>query len=217
MIAKAHLRGGRTSNEVIALERGDRSWAPGRRQPWARHGAAHPDGQPVRGDRAPLPGPRPRATGAPQDSWPPARIVLSARTSPDDARKAGDLAASIGGLYGCRRPARLLPPRPARDPARRRRGRGPEPTWTCASATRSMLRRAGRRTGRASWAARPEIRLSDGYPANVLLEATHARRSPRSWPSAAGVVAGISPHQAGQRLDQGCNRRARTCSRLSAR
>src|ERR671913_914995 len=42
---------------------GDRRWAPGRRQPRTGNGAPHPDGQPVRGDRAPRPGPRSRTYG----------------------------------------------------------------------------------------------------------------------------------------------------------
>jgi hypothetical protein len=37
-------------------------------------------------------------TGA-QDFWPPARIVIGEDFS-DDARKAGELASSIGELYG---------------------------------------------------------------------------------------------------------------------
>src|ERR687889_2461744 len=42
---------------------GNRRWAPGRRQPRTWNGAAPPDGQSVRGDRAPRPGPRSRTYG----------------------------------------------------------------------------------------------------------------------------------------------------------
>src|SRR5215217_6512038 len=70
-VAKAHLRRGRTSNEVIALS----------------EEIVHRAQIPVLVLR----------TG--EDIWPPARIVIGEDFS-DDARKAGELAASIGKLYG---------------------------------------------------------------------------------------------------------------------
>src|ERR671917_380741 len=65
-VTQAHLRGGRTSEEIVGYAR-----------------------VPVLVVR--------RGDGA----WPPERVIIGEDFS-DDARKAGDLAASIGGLYGSR-------------------------------------------------------------------------------------------------------------------
>ena len=64
--------------------------------------------------------------------------------------------------------------------------------------------------------SRPEIRLSDGYPAKVLLEASRGGKPTLGSRRQQGSGR-HSPHQAGQRLDQGRNRRPRTRPGLSAR
>ena len=191
---------------------GDRRWAPGRRQPRAGHGAAHPDGQPVRGDRAPRPGPRPRAQGR-EDFWPPARIVIGEDFS-DDARKAGELAAGHRQALRRERPDRLLPPRPARDPSRGGEVHGQEPRGH-ARARRGDARRHGPASWKSSWVASRR----SGSPA------TTRPKSPRRLPGGAALTrgrrqqgpGGNSAHQARERLDQGRDRRARTRPRLSAR
>ena len=211
-VAKAHLRGGRTSNEIIALGRGDRRGAPGRRQPRAGHGAAHPDGQPVRGDRAPRPGPRPRAQGRTgvlaAGEGRRRRGLLRRRAQGGRARRRHRRA-----LRG-RRPARLLPPGPARVPPGRRGPRSGT-SWTCASATRRCSK-SGPTSLEETLGGRPEIRVSDGYPANVLLEASQrgaalARGRRQQGPG------GDRAHQARERLDQSRDRRPRPGPGLSAR
>src|ERR687896_740088 len=97
-VAKAYLRKGRTSNEVIALCKeidagllvvGSRGLGTVQRILMGSQSEeiVHHAQVPVLVLR-----------GA-EDFWPPARIVVGEDFS-DDARRAGDLAASIGGLYG---------------------------------------------------------------------------------------------------------------------
>jgi nucleotide-binding universal stress UspA family protein len=107
-------------------------------------------------------------TGA-QDFWPPARIVIGEDFS-DDARKAGELAAGIGKLYEAEG---LLvyshPDLPEVPPGETRskvqnlvdmRERDQGMLEERAGALEEML------------GGRPETRISGGYPANVLLEAS---------------------------------------------
>src|ERR671916_666955 len=107
-------------------------------------------------------------TGA-DNFWPPARIVVGEDFS-DDARKAGELGAGIGKLYGA---GGLLvyshpdlpevPPGEARSAVQnltQMRERDKSMLEERASELEEILGR------------RPEIRISGGYPANVLLEAS---------------------------------------------
>jgi nucleotide-binding universal stress UspA family protein len=111
-------------------------------------------------------------TGA-EDFWPPARIVIGEDFS-DDARKAGELAAGIGKLYGA---GGLLvyshPDLPEVPPGETRstvqdlvemRDRDQGMLEERAGALEEML------------GSRPEIKVSGGYPANVLLEASQEVR-----------------------------------------
>ena len=97
-VTQAHLRGGRTSNEIVELSEelevgllivGSRGLRAMQRILIGSHSEeiVHRAHVPVlvvrRGDSA----------------WPPERVIIGEDFS-DDARKAGDLAASIGGLYG---------------------------------------------------------------------------------------------------------------------
>jgi nucleotide-binding universal stress UspA family protein len=104
-----------------------------------------------------------------EKSWPPVRIVVGEDYS-DDARKAGELAAGIGRLYGA---GGLLvyshPDLPEVPPGEAR------------SALNDLMDMRGRdekmledRAGELEeiLGLRPEIRLSGGYPATVLLEAS---------------------------------------------
>ena len=97
-VTQAHLRGGRTSNEIVELSEelgvgllvvGSRGLGAMQRILIGSHSdeIVHHAHVPVlivrRGDSA----------------WPPERVIIGEDFS-DDARKAGDLAASIGSLYG---------------------------------------------------------------------------------------------------------------------
>jgi nucleotide-binding universal stress UspA family protein len=167
-VTKAHLRRGRTSNEVIALCKeidadllvvGSRGLGTVRRILMGSQSEeiVHHAQVPVL-----------VLTGA-QDFWPPARTVIGEDFS-DDARKAGELAASIGKLYGAEGllvyshpDLPEVPPGEARSAVQnlvnmRERDRGM--LEERAGALEEML------------GSMPEIRISGGYPTNVLLEAS---------------------------------------------
>lgn len=167
-VAKAYLRSGRTSNEVIALCKeidagllvvGSRGLGTVRRILMGSQSEeiVHHAQVPVL-----------VLTGA-QDFWPPARIVVGEDFS-DDARKAGELAAGIGKLYGAEGllvyshpDLPEVPPGETRSTVQnhldmRERDRGM--LEERAGALEEML------------GSRPEIKISGGYPANVLLEAS---------------------------------------------
>ena len=97
-VVEAHLRGGRTSNEVIALSKeigagllvvGSRGLGTVRRILLGSQSE-----EIVHHAQVPV-----LVLGAAEPSWPPRRIVVGEDFS-DDARKAGELAAAIGKLYG---------------------------------------------------------------------------------------------------------------------
>ena len=173
-ITQAHLRGGRTSNEVIKLTKeidagllivGSRGLGTVQRILMGSQSEeiVHHAQVPVLVLRA--------AEGL----WPPKRIVVGEDFS-DDARKAGDLAASIGRLYDSE--GLLLYSHPDL----------PEvPPGETRSAVREMVdmrdrdeRMLHERAAELETVlgSRPEVRVADGYPANVLLEA-----SQEEWPS----------------------------------
>jgi nucleotide-binding universal stress UspA family protein len=167
-VAKAHLRSGRTSNEVIALCKeidvgllvvGSRGLGTVRRILMGSQSEeiVHHAQVPVL-----------VLTGA-QDFWPPARIVIGEDFS-DDARKAGELATGIGKIYDAEG---LLvyshPDLPEVPPG--------ETRSTVQNLVDMRERDRGMLEERASaleetLGSRPEIRISGGYPANVLLEAS---------------------------------------------
>ena len=167
MVAEAHLRGGRTSHEVISLSRkigagllivGCRGLGTvqrilmGSQSEEIVHHAEIPVLVMRGGDGA----------------WPPARIVIGEDFS-DDARQAGNLAVSIGSFYQSQ--AILLfahpdlpevPEGEARDAAARNlmdmRQRDEDRLESRAGELEEIL------------GSRPETRVSDGHPAAVLLK-----------------------------------------------
>lgn len=173
-VTEAHLRGGRTSNEVISLSRkigagllvvGSRGLGTVQRILMGSQSEeiVHHAQIPVLVMRG-------------REAWPPQRIVIGEDFS-DDARRAGDLAASIGSLYESE--ATLLfahpdlpevPDGEIRDAAARNlldmRQRDETRLETRAGELEAILGR------------RPEIRVSDGYPAAVLLRAVQGEDHP---------------------------------------
>jgi nucleotide-binding universal stress UspA family protein len=167
-ITKAYLRRGRTSNEVIALCKeidadllvvGSRGLGTVRRILMGSQSEeiVHHAQVPVL-----------VLTGA-ENFWPLARIVIGEDFS-DDARKAGELAAGIGKLYGAKG---LLvyshPDLPEVPPGEARSA--VQHLTEMRERDKSMLEdRAG--DLEKILGSRPEIKISGGYPANVLLEAS---------------------------------------------
>jgi nucleotide-binding universal stress UspA family protein len=167
-VTKAYLRRGRTSNEVIALCKeidagllvvGSRGLGTVRRILMGSQSEeiVHHAQVPVL-----------VLTGA-ENFWPPARIVVGEDFS-DDARRAGELAAGIGTLYDAK--GLLVYSHPDL----------PEvPPGEARSAVQGLVDMRERDRGMLEERAgdlekilgnRPEIRISGGYPANVLLEAS---------------------------------------------
>lgn len=167
-VAQAHLRMGRTSNEVLALSKeidagllvvGSRGLGTVQRILMGSQSEeiVHHAQIPVlvlRGG---------------EEVWPPVRIVIGEDFS-DDARKAGELAAGLGKLYGA---GGLLvyshPDLPEVPPGEARstvsdlmdiRGRDESMLDRRAAELEEIL------------GSRPEVSVSEGYPANVLLEAS---------------------------------------------
>ena len=97
-VTKAHLRGGRTSNQVIKLAEeidvgllivGSRGLGTVRRILMGSQSE-----EIIHRAQVPV-----LVLRAGEGVWPPKRVIVGEDFS-DDARRAGDLAASIGGLYG---------------------------------------------------------------------------------------------------------------------
>ena len=187
-VTRAHLRGGRTSDEVIELSEelgvgllvvGSRGLGTVRRILIGSHSEeiVHHAHVPVlvvrRGESA----------------WPPSRVIIGEDFS-DDARKAGELAASIGALYG----SQVLlvyahPDLPEVPPGEARE--------TVAQELRGVREQDEERLeGRAAelgeiLGSRPEIRVSDGYPAAVVLQAAHEETPPPLIAVGSRGIAGI--------------------------
>jgi nucleotide-binding universal stress UspA family protein len=174
-VTQAHLRAGRTSNEVIELSEelgvgllvvGSRGMGTVRRILIGSHSE-----EIVHHARVPV-----LVVRRGNSAWPPSRVVIGEDFS-DDARKAGELAASIAGLYGAgvvliyaHPDLPEVPPGEARDAAVQELGgirqRDEERLETRADELKEL---AG---------SRPEVRVSDDYPATVILEATHEDSTP---------------------------------------
>jgi nucleotide-binding universal stress UspA family protein len=172
-VTKAYLRRGRTSNEVIALCKemeadllvvGSRGLGTVRRILMGSQSEeiVHHAQVPVL-----------VLTGA-EDFWPPARIVIGEDFS-DDARKAGELAAAIGKLYGAEGllvyshpDLPEVPPGEARSPVQHLTEMRERDTSMLEDRAGDLEKILG---------TRPEIKISGGYPANVLLEASQEVQS----------------------------------------
>lgn len=89
-----------------------------------------------------------------ENVWPPERVVIGEDSS-EDARRAGELAASIGGLFGARGVLVHAMPKGSREDAER--------------AEQALREVADRLEG--SLGSRPEIRAVPGDPTDVILEA----------------------------------------------
>jgi nucleotide-binding universal stress UspA family protein len=171
-VAKAHLRGGRTSNEVLALggELGAGLLVVGSRGLGTVQRILMGSQSEEIVHHAQVPVLVLRSAG---DSWPPARIVIGEDFS-DDAGRAGELAAAIGNLYGA---GGLLvyshpdlpevPPGEARSAVRNLVDMRERDEKMLDDRARGLEQFLG---------SKPEVRLSGGYPASVLLEAAQEVR-----------------------------------------
>jgi nucleotide-binding universal stress UspA family protein len=171
-ITKAYLRRGRTSNEVIALCKeidagllvvGSRGLGTVQRILMGSQSEeiVHHAQVPVLVIR-----------GA-EDFWPPARIVIGEDFS-DDARKAGELVAAIGKFYGAQGLLVYSHPDLPEVPPGETRSRV-ENLTEMRERDESMLEERARELEEIL-GSRPETRISGGYPANVLLEASQEVR-----------------------------------------
>jgi nucleotide-binding universal stress UspA family protein len=165
-VARAHLRGGRTSDEVVELSEelgvgllvvGSRGLGTVRRILMGSHSEeiAH-------NARVPI-----LVVRRGESSWPPSRVIIGEDFS-DDARRAGELAAGIGALYGSQVLLMYVdpdlpevPPEEAREAAAEELGGGRE---------QERLEDRANELG-AILGGRPEIRSSGGSPAAVMLHA----------------------------------------------
>ena len=188
-VTRDHLREGRTSDEVIKLSEelavgllvvGSRGMGTVRRILMGSHSEeiVHHARVPVlvvrRGDSA----------------WPPERVIVGEDFS-DHARKAGELAASVAALYGSRviliyahPDLPEVPPGEVRDAAVRELGdireRDEERLESRAEELKEIL------------GSRPEIRVSVGYPAKVILEAANEAPKPPLVAVGSRGLAGIT-------------------------
>jgi nucleotide-binding universal stress UspA family protein len=103
--------------------------------------------------------------------------VIIAEDFSDDAKKAGELAASIGALYESQ--ALLVyahPDLPEVPPGEAREAAAQELSGARDRDEDKLEKRADELGGILG--RRPEIKVSDGYPAAVVLEASHQESKP---------------------------------------
>lgn len=169
-VTKAHLRGGRTSNQVIALGReigagllvvGSRGLGTVRRILMGSQSE-----EIVHHAQIPV-------LVLADDSWPPKRVVVGEDFS-DDAFKAGELAASIGKLYGAtglivysHPDLPEIPPGETRSVVRNLLDMRERDEKMLDDRANELERLLGNK---------PEVRLSGDYPARVLLDASQEVR-----------------------------------------
>jgi nucleotide-binding universal stress UspA family protein len=171
-VARAHLRGGRTSGEVITLGEeigagllmvGSRGLGTVRRILMGSQSE-----EIVHHAQVPV-----LVLGGADGSWPPKRILVGEDFS-DDARRAGELAAAIGGLYGA---AGLVvyshPDLPEIPPGETRSAVGN--LVDMRERDEKMLDDRARGLERLL-GSKAEVRLSGDYPAKVLLDASQEVR-----------------------------------------
>ncbi len=187
-VTQAHLRGGRTSDEVIKLSEelgvgllvvGSRGLGTVRRILIGSHSE-----EIVHHARVPV-----LVVRRGESAWPPSRVIIGEDFS-GDARKAGELAASIGALYGSQVLLVYAHPDLPEVPSG-------EARETVAQELRGAREQDEERLeGRADelgeiLGSRPEIRVSDGYPAAVVLRAAHQETPPPLIAVGSRGIAGI--------------------------
>jgi nucleotide-binding universal stress UspA family protein len=187
-VTQAHLRGGRTSDEVIELSEelgvgllvvGSRGLGTVRRILIGSHSE-----EIVHHARVPV-----LVVRRGESAWPPSRVIIGEDFS-GDARKAGELAASIGALYGSQVLLVYAHPDLPEVPSG-------EARETVAQELRGAREQDEERLeGRADelgeiLGSRPEIRVSDGYPAAVVLRAAHQETPPPLIAVGSRGIAGI--------------------------
>jgi nucleotide-binding universal stress UspA family protein len=171
-VAKAHLRGGRTSNQVIALGQeisagllvvGSRGLGTVQRILMGSQSE-----EIVHHAQVPV-----LVFGGTDSSWPPERIVIGEDFS-DDAGRAGELATAIGKLYGAgglivysHPDLPEIPPGETRSAVRNLVDMRERDEKMLDDRARGLERFLG---------SKPEVRLSGDYPAKVLLEASQEVR-----------------------------------------
>jgi nucleotide-binding universal stress UspA family protein len=187
-VTRAHLRGGRTSDEIIELSEelgvgllvvGSRGLGTVRRILIGSHSE-----EIVHHARVPV-----LVVRRGESAWPPSRVIIGEDFS-DDARKAGELAASIGALYGSQ--VLLIyahPDLPEVPPGEAREAAAHELSGAREQDEERLEGRAdelGELLG-----SRPEVRVSDGYPAAVVLQAAHRETPPPLIAVGSRGIAGI--------------------------
>jgi nucleotide-binding universal stress UspA family protein len=171
-VAKAHLRGGRTSGEIITLGKeigagllivGSRGLGAVRRILMGSQSE-----EIVHHAQVPV-----LVLRSVDESWPPGRIVVGEDFS-DDARRAGELAAAIGKLYGAvglivysHPDLPEVPPGEVRSAVRNLVDMRERDEKMLDERARGLEQFLGRK---------PEVRLSGDYPASVLIEAAQKAR-----------------------------------------
>jgi nucleotide-binding universal stress UspA family protein len=174
-VTEAHLRGGRTSDEVVALsdELGVRLLVVGSRELGTVQRilmGSHSE-EIVHHARVPV-----LVLRQGPDVWPPALIVVGEDFS-DDAKKAGELAASIGRLYGSEVVLTYShPDLPEVPPGETRSAVARELEDMRKRDEDSLQDRANELVNVLG--SRPGTKVSDDYPAAVLLEAAHDEAQP---------------------------------------
>jgi nucleotide-binding universal stress UspA family protein len=171
-VARAHLRGGRTSNQVIALGKeigagllvvGSRGLGTVRRILMGSQSE-----EIVHHAQVPV-----LVLGGVEGSWPPERIVIGEDFS-DDAARAGELATAIGKLYDAtglivysHPDLPEIPPGETRSAVRNLVDMRERDEKMLDDRARGLERFLGRK---------PDVRLSGDYPAKVLLDASQEVR-----------------------------------------
>ena len=166
-VTQAHLRGGRTSNEIVELseELGVGLLIVGSRGLRAMQRILIGSHSEEIVHRAHVPVLVVRRGGS---AWPPERVIIGEDFS-DDARKAGDLAASIGSLYGS--PTLLV------NAGERERDE------------ERLQRRVGELEGILG--SPPETSVSDNAPAAAILQAARGEAKPPLIAVGSRGIAGI--------------------------
>ena len=175
VVAQAHCREGRTSDEVIALSEelrvgllvvGSRGLGTVQRIMMGSHSE-----EIVHHARVPV-----LVVRRGESAWPPERVIVGEDFS-NDARKAGDLAANIAALYGSRLTLIYAHPDLPEEPSGEARETAARELGDIRQRDEESLERRADEL-KEILGSRPEITVSDGYPASVILEAAHSETPP---------------------------------------